>query len=588
MAKQARKNNRSKNQRSGARSGRSTNRNENYRRDEDNSRESNRSGAAFKQGSESMNDISWYSRYPNLLAAAGSFPFPYRPGMQLPLGELSANLDANGRMTPADARLAEYQVPGVMAMNWIPVTGYSKDATDPPSVAAKEIYARVRQVYSGNLLADAPDYIVYLMCLDSIYAYIAYLKRIYRILTAWSPNNYIVPDGLLGVMGFTSADIENLRRDRMRFFQYINELVFQARKFTCPAIMDIFNRHYWMSDNVYTDAPTPASQMYVFNLVAVHQFCEQDTPDGVPASGTEIVELPHFARQSSSASAITAEDMYEFGVQLIEALVAWDDAYTIDGYLRRAYEGVPTFVVDELRMDEVFTPVYVEEVLQQIENSRGIPFGRYSASTWVSNPFNLYIHQDPKTNAVLCDMQITTYGTAGDYNGQNVVKPWLSIRSDAPTIADSVIATRLQNTCTIESSDSGTPSFDATTLWTINVQAATEVNLGWVLWSENAVNQGGYTNGIDIKSVKVVARTTGAANAADPVADDNLLAIEAFDWHPITVAIKVYHKSPTSTVTSTAVGFILGDVHNITTITFRDLQNLHRVCVLSEFNAYQA
>lgn len=208
------------------------------------------------------NDVSWYAKYPDLLQAAGSFPYPYRPGMSIPMGTPSYNTNIQ----------RSFHIPGVLALDWIPSIGVSNEATSPSSVAAKEIYAKVRSKYSGALDADAPDFMVYLMALDSVFAYIAWCKRIYRTLNAWTPNNYVLPDTLLSAYGLTVQDIQSLREQRVLLWQIINELVLQSRKFTCPALMDVFNRHYWLSDNVYTDANSINAQLYVFNLGGVYQF----------------------------------------------------------------------------------------------------------------------------------------------------------------------------------------------------------------------------------------------------------------------------------------------------------------------------
>lgn len=51
---------------------------------------------------DTMNDISWYSRYPNLLVAAGSFPFPYRPGMTIQTNSASATTQRTSTMPGND------------------------------------------------------------------------------------------------------------------------------------------------------------------------------------------------------------------------------------------------------------------------------------------------------------------------------------------------------------------------------------------------------------------------------------------------------------------------------------------------------
>lgn len=505
------------------------------------------------------NDISWYTRNPNLIIAGGSFPYPNRPGMTVEVGK---NVDGTART---------YAIPGVMVLDWMPSVGISQVATDPISVSAKEMYSRVRKVFGGtNLVADAPDFPIYMMALDSIFSYIAWLKRLYRLLVAWSPNNYVTPDILTSALGFSDKDIAYLRTHRTQLWQSINELVLQSRKFTCPAGMDIFNRHYWMSDNVYTDDATINSQFYVFNLKAVYQFAMLDMPDGNPGPGLQMVAMPNVITPPSDL--VTVEVLYQFGLSLINALVEWDDAYVINGYLMKAYEGDANFIVDELPADQPLTPVYEPEVLAQIENSRAVPAGE-----GITDFSGFNVTQSVPTNAIISKPQ---YVATQDYNnvfkmGGAGVEPTLSSRSDMPTVADNVIASRLQACCEV------TPSEDGNS-WTVQVTAGTEIPIAWrtsdgvstlraetVPFAQNVIAQvGGYSNET---AAQTIMNTVSA-----------LFRMEAYDWHPfvfVTSAVTVGEKTVYRTN-------IAGDVHNFTTISKQSLKNLHRICILSEFNAF--
>lgn len=98
------------------------------------------------------NAIEWYSRYPQLLLGAGQIPYPYRPGMTLPLGKFyNNNTDVVNNTT----------IPGLLRIDWIPSVGQSDSPTSPISIVGKEVYAKVREKFSGSLDADAPDFVIY-------------------------------------------------------------------------------------------------------------------------------------------------------------------------------------------------------------------------------------------------------------------------------------------------------------------------------------------------------------------------------------------------------------------------------------------
>lgn len=523
-----------------------------------------RNESTFK--GDARNDVSWYNRNPNLLLAAGSFPYPNRPGMVVNYGTYKPTA-TSGVVT----NTFEGAIPGAMVLDWIPNLGRSQVATDPASVLGKEIYARVRQVYAGALEADAPDFVMYVMAMDSIFSYIAWLKRVYRCINAWSPENYFTPDGVLTAFGFTPAEIVNLRTEKTELWQDINDLVLQSHKFTVPSSMDVFNRHYWMSDNIYTDAQSLNAQFYIFNLQAVYKYQELNMQSGDPAAGLAMTLLPTAKSRSSS---LHAKDLYQFGVALINALVAWDDAYTINGYLRRAFEGDSQFIVSEIASTEILTPVYEPEVLMQIENSRAIPRGDL-----ITDFSGFNVSQDVLTNAVISNpkytIQISSDSTNIFTHQMYNLKPTLSVRSDTPTVADSVVASRLQSS--VEASVSGGSAV-------VTVDAGTEVP---VKWKTSIMVLPTHTYEYKVYHQTPCFTLDISKPGADFQSQLNALVdmftTACFDWAPFSF---VTYETVNGTTGVWWGQRIMCDIHNITTISKSDLENLHRVCIYSEFNSF--
>lgn len=453
------------------------------------------------------------------------------------------------------AKTIEYRYPGVLAIDWVPNFGRSLVNTDPLAIAGKEIYAKVRSAYSGGLDADGPDFMVYLMALDSIYAYIAYLKRIYRLLTAWSPNNYMTPEGLLYAMNFVQPEIEALRTDRVQLWQFINELVRQVSKFTCPATMDVMNRHYWMSDNVYTDANTVQSQFYIFNLIKVFGYSETPTINDpqVKASGLSPLVMPTYTWGSSRD--VSAKGLYQFGLSLIQALIDWDDAYTINGYLKRAYEGTPMFTVDELGAGEVLIPIYNEEVLTQIENCQVLPYGTDFASA------NVLVQQNTLTNMLEYEPSFTV-NKANAKTGQWLDGTFFSMRSDMPNAGEVIIASRLKAML-------GSPiSINNDAVYRYPVYAGTEVPVAIRIIFSTQMNTSIPTGPVGAKVPSVLTDTLVTSVAG---------YLAQFDWHPII---------PLATSTAAAFMVLLGDAHNVSFVDTDTMSEIHRVCLLSELDAF--
>nr|AMP18948.1 capsid protein [Otarine picobirnavirus] len=505
---------------------------------------------------EGDNDISWYSKYPQLLVAGGSFPYPYRPGMDLDLGKINGG-------TGITSDLAwSYRIPGVMSLLWMPSVGVSNTVTDPASVMAKELYAKVRAKFSGSLDADAPDFVMYLMALDSVYAYIAWLKRLYRTLNAWTPQNHALPDTLLAGFNITQTEANDLRLNKTQLWQCINELILQSRKFICPAVMDIFNRHYWMSDNVYLDDQTMNSQIYCFHPQGLYKLAQVAIPDGSgnTAAGLKMVGLPvqH-----------TVTKLYEFGLSLISAIAEWDDGYTISGYLMRAFEGVPSFTVEDLGADEILAPIYSPEVLSQIQNSFTV------SDVYLTDDNLLTVAQNPATNVVVSNPQV--YVTKSIADGVNLkramdtAKPLFSMDVDNPGAADNVIASRLNAMFTFVKEDTVTAG--KIPVYVYAVDCGTEIPCAWYY--------------------KSVPAGTNEALKKNYVIPQIVVVPQGGNWEALKLAvITQFQKCPLVRVAvqeSSGGGYtcgMLGDVHNVTTVDRAMLANLHKICLYSEFNAF--
>lgn len=496
----------------------------------------------------SLNDISWYARYPDLLRVSASLPFPYKAGMSI---SDMGTFNSSGTTTPDYSKNNAYNIPGVLAIRFIPSIGISANTTDPASIACKELYARVRKSYSGSLEADPPDFLIYLLALDSIFSYIGSLKRIFRLVNAFTPYNYVVPDTLLNALGVTPTCVSNLRKDKLKFMGQINELIYMTHNLVCPAVMDIFNRHYWMNDNAYADSPSPNSQIYVFRQDAYYKYAEQKTPADVDAAGLAMTPAP-------LDTATTSDDLYAFGLALIRALSSWDDAYTISGYLMRAFEGVPSFGVDLLTGTEEFVLQYQEEVLAQIENANVGFMMAFATLKTVLATGDLNVSQDPTNNRILSGMTIQnppsgvlsyTMGYFGDI-------PMLSVRNDAPTPEDVVLATRLKTHYSVLSNGA------------VQIHCGTECVVAYELWSKSGTSADFVTDGYESDNTRATF----------------LAPFAAFDWAPL---IRINWRRNVSGSYQNNIQ-LLWDVHNLTPVTLSQLDEINRVCIYSEFNAFNA
>lgn len=498
------------------------------------------------------NDSSWYTSNAKLVEASARVPFPYRPG--LPVPDFYADVDTTLSFSGSSATA---KIPGVFVIDWAPSVGISKDVTSPISLAARDIFSKVRAAFSGSIQADAPDFIIHMMALDSIYAYIAFLKRMYKAIVSFNPDNQISPEVLLQAMGWTQTSIYKLMADKVHLFGVINELIAMANRFRTPNVMPVFQRHAWMSERVYTDAPTLNSQLYLFNLTNVYKF----TTEASGAGMLESVQMP---------TSVTVDDLFTFGRELIEALSNWDDAYIINGYLAKAYEGTPNFSIAELQMDDRMELVYNEVVLSQIENATTAPARLQQ--------FNGTIKQIVNTNALntsySANVQSASVGKGATWTVNRI-----NCRQDQPSAVDTIEATRLMTKWSMTGSTASVVQCGTEIVVNFRVMVYQKMNNAWVPVNVNNMLLPAVAAG----QTSVTVLATNLSNFINAY-----LAFSSFDWHPIMLAgSQIRDKLDAPTSTTDYVG-LLGDIHNITFISDKDMDYINRCCLYSEFGSFGA
>lgn len=480
----------------------------------------------------SLNDVSWYSRYPELLAAAARVPFPYKPGMKMPV-----NVDkvtTNGSVADSVSEDFSHTIPGVCAMKFAYSVGYSEDVNSPASIAAKEMYGRIRSKFSGSLDADAPDIFMYTLALDQIHAYIAYLKRVYKLLNLYTPQNRDYPYLVLEALGYDEDTVYTLQSQKVEFWGVINTLVHMANKWNVPDDMDLFHRHRWMNENVYLDNPVSSAQSYIFIPTGFYQ---------VQAT-TEATKLVYNTISAFS----NVNEIFTFGKGLITALAEWDDSYTINGYIERAYEGTPFYNASLLIQDEVLQPVYSIEVLTQINNF-----------TPVGVPQTMDITQDVNSYAIIHTPSITVANAASAYAFHDHV---MNLPSANPTAADVTVASRLMAHL-VQRGVTPVMSIHAGTEIPVSVEySTTEYQTLGVL---------SYVQDLDVAEAQSISKIGNWITG--------VLVKSAFNFAPATFVR--WHTSSHST------NYLVSTSENITSFSDAVLDEITRVCIYSEFNCFR-
>lgn len=507
------------------------------------------------------NDFSWYSKNPRLLESVARIPFPYRPGMILPLTVQETTGTQTADITPI-------AVPGVMTLRWVPAVGQSDDNTSAISMAAKDIFSRVRTAFSGSITVDAPDFVMHLMAMDSIYGYLSWLKRVYKVSGTFSLNTRLTPEVLLRAMGFTEENVSEIMANRTDLWGRINELIAMTQTFFVPDEFPVIQRHMWMSERIYNDAFSINSQSYMFNCIDWYKF-------GLNADGAgSCATVPMNVNEASSHGGII-NYLYDYGKSLIQALSDWDDAYIINGYLRRAYGETHNVTIKPLELNEAAEFLYNEVVLSQIENAI-VPGIQLSSPA--NKPVQAIIDQIPLTNTVTSSIRVLTAPQSNWSRPTMQDLTRLNLRSDNPGIEEVVEASRLISNFEYQATE--TPAIKFTVY-------GTEVVIDGSIYSMKLV-KGKKTLDVIPLYARAMEGTVDGTNATIKSSVLTMLLrslaiVSTFDWHPF-MTYGAYLG--TGTENAAYQDFMLGDIHNMAFLSAEQLSDINRVCLYSEFNAF--
>lgn len=500
------------------------------------------------------NDLSWYNQHPELLISASRFPFVNRPGANLP----DVGVVAGNSINSGPANKLPNKLPGIMKINWIPSVGAAHGkASDAINISARQLYMNIRKAYSGSLPADAPDMMVYVLALDSLYSLYERLKRAYYITGLFSPYNENLPAMMLKADGFDADDMRN------NYDKVYASLVIRANQLSALPVPDefsIFKRHQFLSSNIYADTPSVKAQLYIFSQKYYWKFAEQaDKGSG----------LVYREAKSDQVDANTFAMWLSLWDEMYDALVNWDTSLAIQGQILRAYENQPLVRPEPIVLNGVLQPIYNYEVLTQIHNICTTPVNISDGTAAVV--------QNPLTNN-LFSVQVPLFNTVNNQYFAQGTSPSISLDFDkdtTPESGDIVIASRLASSVKF-----GTKDDEGTEGWYI--RCGTEIVPDIYVYT-------GYEGDIGTHHFMVseFRLTTTYVQGKTPDMDNKdilrlmslMCTISSWSMAPV---IKFYVQNADDSFSYNW----FGNVNNVTAIIGADAARLNDICIYSEFNSF--
>ena len=292
------------------------------------------------------NDPSWYAELPELVRDSASIAFAQPLGNKFTIATADALTDAS-----------TYVLPGVLQIRYIPTPGINTGRNSPLNVAMVDIYSWVRHMNSGHVNYDPVDLMMYLLAMDSVYSYWAFVRRIYGLGMMYAQRNRYWPEAILRMMGQDPVVIsKNLANLRM----FLNAFAYKMSCFNTPAILSYYKRHVWLNSGVWSDGPSEKSQVYFYQPEGFYKYVESSSTGG-------SLTLQMYGDTESHSG---LEYLFDLGNSLMYSLLKSEDAGIMSGDILKAYREVsPMVVFDSVDEDEVVLPTYDEETLTQIENT---------------------------------------------------------------------------------------------------------------------------------------------------------------------------------------------------------------------------
>lgn len=536
------------------------------------------------------NDPAWYAHNKQVVVDFASLPFGNPLGSKLPADVT----------TP----FGFGSISGIMTLYYGPTLGVVDDENNAVNVAMRNIYSYVRHANSGHANYDAPDLMLYLLAMDSVYMYHAWLKRLYGQLMLATTYNRYYPKALIESEG---VDYDDLQSHISDFRGYINMFATRIGSMAVPNSMSYMARHTWMTTGLYVDDPsTPKAQTYKYVPAYYLQFyLQEESNNYVGALQYATPIMNSFGIIKTGNNKATFQNLVTFGDSLLAPILANEDMNIMSGDVLKAFGNSGIVQVMGITENYMILPEYSAEVLSQIENASvyyGPLEGGVTQTTGVGTG---YLVSKPKVQ-IKSDYSFGNGWTTGVvYNlNENQIAKFITpvsgtrlfnMHHQDVTPDQVMVASRLLNNVTAKGAKGmvyngsvsvtlpvttcGSDIICSASIWQFSYNAGSGgnqlmlVNNPFSTLMPILVNQPSTL----IESVVLAMRQR----------DAYLAQVTQFDWHPFVYPCYLSTATGGAVSEIYAPNCLLADVSNYTTISEGNLSNMNDIALLSEFSVPQ-
>lgn len=479
------------------------------------------------------NDPSWYLADPTLVRDAAALPFT-RPAGQI-LGTLA---------------FGNTSIPGLAVTRFIPTLGYSESYDSPINRTAATIYSNMRVVNSGSKIYEATDYMLYLLAVSQVHAYIAWMKRIYALATTYTSVNKFFPRAILLAEGIDYAEIVG----NLAQFRYgLNNLINKAATLVVPNTMSIFQRHTFLVSNIFIEGESIKDQLHMFSPRGFYYFnAEKDEHGGC----LEYKDL--------TSTTFSVDGLLKYGLDMIDRLYSDTDIAIMVADTLKAY-GNNIVRLTPLDTDLTIVPIRDVVVLEQIKNMTVLGDPKVDTLDIKQN----HLAGDRAHSYIVSNLQPKFIGASN--NNEKSIREYMRWENDkvilttqnpAPTPVDVMELSRLKASIEID------PVVGSREV-VYGTEYICAFDVYGIVGSENII-----TNACNIASPCIVVTST---NVQLGIAEE-CSKLSHFKYHPEYTIVLAAKDNPENILGATQ----FWDMDNYTITNVEELKRLHEVALMSE------
>lgn len=535
------------------------------------------------------NDPAWYARDPQVIRDFASLPFGNPLGAKLPNDVAS---------------IGSSSISGIMTLNYGPAIGVADSENSAVNVAMRNIYSYVRHANSGHSNYDAPDLMLYLLAMDSIYMFIAWMKRLYGQMMLTTVYNRYYPKALLES---ERVDYDDLQANISDFRGFINLYIAKVGSLAVPNSMSYMARHTWMTEGLYVDDPTtPKAQTYKYVPGAFFKFALYEDPDSGLTRGILQQTGQIYDAAGQLVRLRTLQDIMNLGNELINPILANEDMNIMSGDILKAFTDAGIVKLTGITENYIVLPTFSQEVLSQMENASVFSGGYGIAIDQKTEVGTGYLVSEPivSVHNILNLNQDISGAFQKEISGndiQQMVECYQGTRllnmhiQDVP--ADAVmVATRLLATVSTDSSLTGSAIGGRLLARAKLSSCGSEIVIGAHMWSYTYTNQGAklidsqfatsqlYTAVIPEQVPTLGTSVFQIALMVLPT----LAQLTQYNCYPMVYPTFVCWDQDQAISGIAQASCVFGDIANYTTVSEDNIQNMNDIALLSEFSVPQA